>query len=409
MYSFLIDRLFQQLRYGRLEVRANGSQRAYGNAETGPSAVLEVHDPSFFRDIAHQGEVGLGSSYVAKKWSSPDLEDLALLLNLNVEAFRSTITGSNVLTTLSGIASRVAQSALAKRKKSTVDQSRQGMSVAYDVGEEFFSRMLGQNMLYSCAIFPRADADLEAAQQHKINVILQKLDLREGQKLLDIGCGWGTILAAARQRFGCDVHGISLAEKQINYCRQVLPEGRFDLVDYRDLPEDAQYDRIVSVGMLEHVGSDYLELYMRTVARLLKPGGRAVLHTMINGDTLGLADNTHIDSFAASTIMPVSYIPTPSELKRAINLSRGLYPVHDERFGQHYGKTMRCWRRNVLDHADEIAQLYSEEHVRVYDYIWAMSSGCFASSNFDLLQLVVEKGPVSSNGAVYDPRTTAAP
>lgn len=417
MYRALLHRLLERLRHGRLHLVERGSprRRSFGDDASPLEGTIEIHHDDFYRSVVRRGEAGLGRAYTAGYWTSPDIEDVTLILNLNVQAFRAAITGGNFLLQASklakGLGHRLGQSVLASRKRSTVEQSPEGMSVAYDVGEDFFRLMLGPSMLYSCALFPYPEARLDEAQQHKIDVLIDKLAPEPGHRVLDIGCGWGTLLAAIRERRGCDVHGISLAQKQIDYCRREHPEGRFDLLDYRHLEGEDTYDRIVSVGMIEHVGPEWHETFMAVVARLLKPGGRAVLHTMIEGDVLDFADGEHIDSYAADTIMPVSYIPSPRELRRALNRTtldsstpHGLYPVHDERFGQHYGKTMRCWRRNVLDHRDEIAELYSEEHVRIYDYIWAMSSGCFMSSNFDLMQVVVEKGRLDGSVRVYDPR-----
>jgi len=280
------------------------------------------------------------------------------------------------------------------------------MSVAYDVGNDFFSFMLGSNMQYSCAIWAAPEHTLEEAQAHKIDLLIRKLDLDSEHSVLEIGCGWGALLKEIHSRYHCCVRGISLARKQIDQCRKTLPEGRFDYLDYRELEETEAYDRIVSVGMLEHVGPEYIQVFMDTVARLLRPGGRAVLHTMIVGDTLDLEPGVHLDSFISRTIMPVACIPTAREILQAINRSGSLHPIHCERFGQHYGKTMRAWRKNVLDHSEVIAESYSAEHVRVYDYIWGLSVGSFKSSNFDLLQLVVGKGPVGDESQMCDPRAS---
>ncbi len=400
----LVDRLFRRIRHGRLVLQTGGVRRVYGDPESDLEGTVVIHDRSFFRDVARRGEVGLGRSYAAGKWSSPDLEDLALVLHLNIDAFLPVIKGGTLMLFASRWSERWKQRWISSRRESTEEHSRRGMSVAYDVGNDFFRRMLGPSMLYSCAVWESAGQTLEEAQQHKIDLLIDKLDVAPGHSVLDVGCGWGTLLREIHARHGCRVRGISLAEKQLEHCREVLPEGRFDYLDYRQLEETAAYDRIVSVGMIEHVGSEYLQTFMDTVARLLKPGGRAVLHTMIVGDTLDLAPGVHLDSFISRTIMPIACIPTPGELLQAVNRTRRLHPVHQERFGQHYGRTLRAWRRNLLDHREAIAERYSREHVRVYDYIWGMSSGCFTSSNFDLLQLVLGKGPLSNRIEVYDPR-----
>ncbi len=400
----LVHRLLKRIRHGRLVLISGDRRRVYGDPDSRLEGTLLVHDGAFYREVARAGEVGLGQSYVDGKWSSPDLEDLALVFHLNIEAFLPMIKGGTLLLFASRWIEGMRQRWLSGWRESTLEHSRSGMSVAYDVGNDFFRLMLGPSMLYSCAIWASPEQTLDQAQRHKVDLLLDKLDLAPEHSVLDIGCGWGTLLEAAHARHGCSVRGISLAERQLEMCRQILPEGRFDYLDYRQLEGSETYDRIVSVGMIEHVGPEYLQAFMDTVGRLLKPGGRAVLHTMIVGDTLDLEPGVHLDSFISRTIMPVACIPTPGELLDAVNRTGDLHPVHHERFGQHYGRTMREWRKNVLGHEQTIAESYSREHVRVYDYIWGMSSGSFTSSNFDLLQLVVGKGTLDSRIPVSDPR-----
>ncbi len=402
----LVHRLLKKIRHGRLILISGDRRHVYGDPDSDLEGTLVVQDQGFFGDVVRGGEVGLGQSYVRGRWSSPDLEELALVLHLNIDAFLPMIRGGTLLLFASRWAERMRQRWIAGWRESTVEQSRSGMSTAYDVGNDFFHWMLGPSMIYSCAIWRSPDQTLDQAQQHKIDLLIDKLDLEPRHSVLDIGCGWGTLLKAIHDRLGCRVRGISLAERQLEMCRETLPEGRFDYLDYRELEPSETYDRIVSVGMIEHVGSEYLQTFMETVGRLLKPGGRAVLHTMIVGDTLDLESGVHLDSFISRTIMPVACIPNPGELLKAINRTGDLFPIHYERFGQHYGRTIREWRKNVLDHEDSIAERYSREHVRVYDYIWGMSSASFTSSNFDLLQLVVGKGPLNSRVPVSDPRSS---
>ncbi|MEM7351948.1 MAG: cyclopropane-fatty-acyl-phospholipid synthase family protein [Acidobacteriota bacterium] len=400
----LVVRLLKKIDQGRVRLVYGDWQRTFGDPRAELEGTLIVHDGSFFRDVTLRGEVGLGRAYVAGKWSSPKLEDLALVFHLNIEIFLPLIRGGACLLFATRWLENLTQRWIRGWRTSTPEHSRQGMAVAYDVGNDFFRFMLGENMQYSCAIWASPEQNLEEAQAHKIDLLIGKLDLAPEHSVLEIGCGWGTLLKEIHSRYHCQVRGISLAQKQLDVCRNALPEGRFDYLDYRELEESEAYDRIVSVGMLEHVGPEYIQLFMDTVARLLKPGGRAVLHTMIVGETIDLEPGVHLDSFISRTIMPIACIPTARELLQAINRSGNLHPVHHERFGQHYGKTMREWRKNVQDHREVIADRYSVEHVRVYDYIWGSSSACFTSSNFDLLQLVVDRGPVSNECPVSDPR-----
>ena len=408
MFFTLIDRALSKIHHGRLHLDFGTIQRTYGNSLDELEATITVHDPTFFRDVALRGEMGLGESYVAQKWSSKNLPNLALVLQLNVDVFRPVMTGGTFVPFPKALFEWLTQRGLQRRRKTTRENSRAGMAVSYDVGNDFFEIMLGPMMMYSCAIYPSDDVSLEVAQQHKLDVLMEKAELSDGQQVLDIGCGWGTLLRAIRSRHDCDVRGISLSQRQLEYCRKALPEGRFEYRDYRELTEADAVDRIVSVGMIEHVGADQLEGFMHCVARLLKPGGKAVLHTMVGGDTLGIPAGKQLRSFSTKTIMPIGYVPNPEELTRAVVKTKRLSVVHAERFGPHYGKTMRQWRDNVLDNRELIERRYSAEHVRVYDYVFGMAAACFTSGTFDLLQLVVQNEPITNRAAVYDARARTA-
>ncbi len=400
----LVHRVLRKLEHGRLRLIFGDLTRDYGDAGSDLEAVLAVHDGRFFRDVVLQGEVGLGRSYVEKRWSSPDLEALTLVLQLNVDAFVPMMKGGTFMLYFSRLMERISQRGLSRTRQSTLEGCRDKMEVSYGAGNDFFRHALGPSMQYSCAIWASPEDSLEQAQQHKLDILLQKLAASEHHKVLDVGCGWGTLLKEIHARHGCAVKGIALEQKQIDHCRQTFPEGQFEVIDYRELAETDAYDRIISVGMIEHVGYHYIQTFMDSIARLLKPGGRAVLHTIVVGDAMPVEPGLHFDTFVSSTIMPIGYIPTRRELVTAINRTGNLRPIHHELFGQHYGRTMREWRRNVLANAEDIARLHSEEHVRVYDYIYGLNSGSFTAGALDLLQIVVEKGPLNNDIRVYDPR-----
>ena len=401
IYEYLVRRLLDRIRYGRVDLVAGGERRSYGDPDSHLEATLTVHDRSFFRDVVRRGEVGLGQSYVAEKWSSPNLDDLMLVLQWNIEAFVPMMR-SGAVQLFSRLLEGGKQKWLSNGRTGTLDHSKDAMSVCYDVGNDFFRLGLGPSMQYSCAIWARPEDSLEQAQQHKLDILINKLDLSPEHRVLDIGCGWGTLLKEIHARVGCEVHGISLAREQVDYCRESCPEGRFDYLDYREISGET-YDRIVSVGMMEHIGYEHLQTFFDRVAGLLAPGGRAVLHTMISGDALDVAPGVHFDAFVY-TIMPLGYLAIPRELHAAIQRTRDLHLVHSERFGPHYGRTFRAWRRNLQEHREAVAELYSPEHVRVYDYLWGSSAGCFTAGNSDLLQMVIGKGPPANDVQLYDPR-----
>lgn len=386
------------IKHGSLVFYYENKKYVFGS-EAYPQGVITVLNPNFFSRVVRQGEVGLGEAYLACEWESPNILDVLLVIALNSK----NLTSSSSLNLLVSIR-ELCQSLFFMHKELSCDKkdSAEGMRKSYDVGNHFFRQMLGEKMQYTCAIFKEKSQSLDEAQQHKLDIILKKLSLSANQKVLDIGCGWGGLLKEIHEKHQCVVTGISLSREQIDYCKKTHPFGEFRYIDYRDLEGEGVYDRIVSVGMAEHVGKKYFPTYMNTISKLLKPEGKALIHTMIKGTVY--PDSGSYPSFGAKYIMPSAYVPYEAEIIDAILGAKQLRIIHQERFGIHYAKTAQAWRQNVLDHDKELNELYDYPIVRMYDYIWAGLSAAFNSRMLDLTQILVEKSSVSSDLNAYDPR-----
>ena len=393
--------LSKKIKNGRLVIHHDGQVYSYGNPNELPKGIIQVKNGKFFERFIKHSEVGFGESYVAKEWETPCLEDLYLVLCLNYK----TLLSSSGFFSKTAIKLRHFLSSY-KVISFTQSDSQKGMSISYDVGNDFFRLTLGETMTYTCAIFKDKNTSLEEAQEHKIDVIVKKVQPSPGHKVLDIGCGWGTLLKAFQQKHKCEIRGVALAKEQINFCKQNIKGGVFDYLDYRDLREQDHYDRVVSVGMIEHVGQENLQTYAEKVAQVLKPGGRALLHTMIKGSNYHRDPSKQKDMiyFGGKYLMPVSYVPHDFELTDALLKTGKFRILHQEKFGIHYAETIRRWVKNLLDHSEEISRLYSPEHVRCYEYAWTSLGAAFGSGCIDLFQVLVEKSPATRDLSVYDPR-----
>ncbi len=399
-FSILNAQFRKSIKFGRLTIHFNGMELSYGNPDELPHGVMYVRKEGFFISMVKKGEIGLGESYVAQEWETPSLENVLVVLFSN---YRTLMSSSSLFSKpLLKLRNFFSDYELSFCR----ENSQRAMKISYDVGNDFFKKTLGEMMIYTCAIFPNRESTLEEAQEHKIDVIVKKIRPAVGDKILDIGCGWGTLLKAFQDRFNCQVRGIALAEEQIKYCKESNPRGTFDYLDYRDLSEKDVYDSVVSIGMIEHVGQEHLQTYADKIAQVLKPNGRALLHTMIKGSNFyqNSSQHKHLVMFGNKYVMPASYGPHDYELNDALIRTGKLRILHQEKFGVHYSETIRRWVKNLLANAEEISKLYSVEHVKCYEYTWTSLGAAFTAGCGDLLQVLVEKNSDMTDVAIYDPR-----
>ncbi|KRM95182.1 hypothetical protein FC19_GL002278 [Liquorilactobacillus aquaticus DSM 21051] len=270
-------------------------------------------------------------------------------------------------------------------------QSKSDIQSHYDLGNSFYSLWLDKTMTYSCAYFKNKDDSLEQAQINKVYHILNKLDLERNKTLLDIGCGWGTLLFAAAKNYGIHATGITLSKEQFDYVSNKIKKEHFEdmidvkLMDYREL--DQSFDYITSVGMFEHVGKENLGLYFNKISDLLKPEGRALIHG-ITGQHMGIGSDPFIDKY----IFPGGYIPHLSEIMEHI-MNSGLQLKDLETLRRHYQKTLEIWTQNVLNHKQEITSMFDEEFFRMWNLYLQACAASFESGNIDVAQYLLTKGP----------------
>ena len=272
-----------------------------------------------------------------------------------------------------------------------VRKSKQNVQYHYDIGNDFYRLWLDESLTYSCAYFKSPEETLVQAQKNKVDHILRKLNLQEGQRMLDIGCGWGELILAAAQKYHVKALGITLSQEQYEHVSNRIEQEHLkdwvdvQLLDYREI-KDQVFDRVVSVGMLEHVGKEHLGEYFATVQKLLVDGGISLLHTITGRDEKG--SNSWINKY----IFPGGYIPMVSELIRQME-SDDFYLLDVESLRNHYTRTLEHWALNFEQALPKIRESKDESFIRMWRLYLQSSAASFNCGNIDLHQFLFSKGP----------------
>lgn len=278
-------------------------------------------------------------------------------------------------------------------KPHSLERDRQAVRYHYDVSNDFYSLFLGKRMVYSCAYFETPNDDLDTAQEHKLDYICRKLRLKPGQKLLDLGCGWGGLVIYAAEKYGVDATGITLSEPQASLAQQRIAEAglqnraRVHVQDYREVEDWEQYDALVSVGMFEHVGEKLLPVYFERAFRLLKPGGVFLNHGIARR---AVEKGWNPQSFSNAYVFPDGELVPISTTLRAAEESG--FEVRDvESLREHYALTLRHWVSNLEAHHTEALQFVEESTYRVWRIYMSGSAHGFTSGRLNVYQSLLVK------------------
>ena len=356
----------------------DGERIAYGGAN--PSFTLRVKDSSVVRTVLANLLVELPNAYVAGRIDiDGDFQELIrLCYDLDAKHLRLSA------------AQRLALGLTAKWRRNSLSGSKRNVSHHYDLGNDFFRMWLDEFMVYSCAYFERAEDDLNTAQRQKLQYLCTKLQLEPGHQLLDIGCGWGALARHAASFHGAKVLGITLSKEQHSLCQTYLKEsgleGRVEirLQDYRQLG-GKMFDRVVSVGMMEHVGKSYLASYMETVARCLRPGGCGVFQW------ISKTKPGEVAPWIRKRIFPGMYLPTLAETASAM-AAAGLHVSDVENLRAHYAMTLDAWSERFERVADRVQCMYDESFVRMWRLYLNSSSVAFKVGELNLWQVTFTNG-----------------
>ena len=366
---------------GRLSVVfGDGTVRNYGDG-SGPPVAVSLTRAGELR-IALDPALGLGEAYMDEDIVI-DRGDLWDLLNLIGRNFRHDPQKHSLWRRLI--------TAIDRRRHQMNDRTaaRRNVSRHYDLSFDLYRRFLDGDLQYSCAYFARPDMSLDEAQAAKKAHIAAKLNLEPGQSVLDIGCGWGGMGLTLAGDYGARVTGITLSQEQLSVAARRAEErglegrARFELSDYRDIR--GAFDRIVSIGMFEHVGAPNYVGFFTRVSELLSDDGVAVIHSVGRKGPPGKTD-----AFIAKHIFPGGYVPALSEVMLAVEQA-GLWVTDIEILRLHYAQTLRCWRERFMAQRDAVALMYDARFCRMWEYYLAVSELSFRHGDHMVFQLQVAK------------------
>ena len=381
-------RLLQQLRHGALTLHLpDGSVQTVGDGQ-GPHLSLHMHNWKPFAAALKSGDIGFAESYIAGDWTTPHLAPLLGLLLANRKALDEVIHGS--------WAGRLLYRLRHLFNRNTKSNSRKNIHAHYDLGNAFYKLWLDGTMNYSSAWFGGdTSQDMRTAQDAKVRRALRMANVQAGQRVLEIGCGWGALAEKATQEFGAHLTGVTLSTEQLAWAQQRLAglglsqQADLRLQDYRDI-DDGPYDAICSIEMVEAVGREYWPTYFQSVARLLKPGGRACVQSIVIQDALF---ERYIQStdFIQQYIFPGGCLPCPAEFRREAEAA-GLHVVDELAFGPDYAETCRRWRADFMAQRETVLSLgFDERFIRIWEFYLAYCEAGFDAGDIDVVQFTLAR------------------
>ena len=397
--AFLRRRLLAQLapvRDGRLCVRDALGEVWLGDAHGELHVTVTIDDPAFYRKVAAQGSVGAGESYIQGEWHCDDLVALIRLLVRNRDLLDGMERGP---ARLGGWLLR----GWNRLRRNSREGSRRNIAAHYDLGNTFFGLFLSDDLMYSSAMWADGDDTLEAASHRKLETICRKLELRPTDRVVEIGSGWGGFAIHAARHYGCHVTTATLSREQhdlaVERVRAAGLQDRVEVVlrDYRDL--QGQYDKLVSVEMIEAVGANFLETYFRQVANLLDPRGRALIQAITIEDHRYEQALASVD-FIKRHIFPGSFIPSIDAMLRAKTRACDLALVHLEDFGLSYARTLQAWRERFLARLPQVrAQGFGARFCRLWEFYLAYCEGGFRERSIGVAHLLLTHPQARATGA----------
>ncbi|WP_422344028.1 class I SAM-dependent methyltransferase [Parasphingorhabdus sp.] len=381
----ILDRIDAGLDHGTFEGKLpDGTTRIVGGRGEGPMAEITIHSWNALLRLVNSGSVGWYRAWELGEWESPDLVPVFDLFTRNRAGLKDTGRAAGIF--------RFIAKMRHSRRHNDKARARQNIQYHYDLGNDFYGLWLDESMSYSSGLFEDASgkaATLGEAQAKKVAAIASRLDTKPGQKILEIGCGWGYLSGTLARDYSLDVTGISLSDEQTEWARGHHPEASFLIQDYRDV--DGQYDAIASVEMVEAVGQKYWPDFLDCVARNLKPGGRAAIQYISIADDIFEQYAASAD-FIQTYIFPGGMLLSESRFRKLAE-ERGLAWSDQHDFGPDYAETLRQWRER-FDAVVEQGKLpagFDERFVRLWRYYLNYCEGGFSGGGINVSQVTLIK------------------
>ena len=390
-FSRILGRIDRGLEQGAIEATLpDGSHRILGGRRPGPRPIVHLHSWRSLARLISSGSVGWYKAWERGEWSSPDPVPLFELFMLNAEPLGATARAKGLFRLVNRIAHRV--------RANDKAGARENISHHYDLGNDFYRAWLDSGMTYSSAVFADPDSPgeaLEAAQARKLGLLLDRLELEPGRRLLEIGCGWGSLAEMAAREHGVEVVGLTISEAQKAYAERRLEAAgvgdrcSIELTDYRDV--EGEFDAVASVEMAEAVGQDYWPAYLESIARVLKPGGRAALQFISIREPLFEEYAANAD-FIQTYIFPGGMLIGEARFE-ALARESGLCWQDRQGYGLHYAETLKRWRRRYDEAVAEgrLPAGFDEPFHRLWRYYLMYCEGGFRGGGIDVAQVTLVK------------------
>ena len=394
-----IFRLLSKLQVGSLTLHEGPCSHHFGSVDKPhePQAEVHIHSPAVYSQMLTGGSIGSGEAYMKGYWSSPDAMDVMRIFSANLVLLNKFDASQSVFVKL---ALKIAH----RFNRNTYKGSQLNIAAHYDLGNEFFQLFLDPTMMYSSALFSDKSASLEVASETKLDELCQQLELKADDHLLEIGTGWGGMAIHAAKNFGCRVTTTTISQEQYDFASARVSEegleGQITLLceDYRNLT--GEYDKLVSVEMIEAVGHDFYQNYFRMCSGLLKPNGKMVIQAITMADQRYKEARDSVD-FIKRYIFPGGCLPSVAVMAQHIARDTDMQIVHLRDITNDYAETLAHWRQRFLANLEAVRGMgFSEEFVRMWDFYLCYCEGGFRERVISTVQLAFAKPDYRFQGSV---------
>jgi cyclopropane-fatty-acyl-phospholipid synthase len=386
----LVHNQLSKIKSGEIVVRENHNEYYFGRVtDDFPVRVyIDVIHPSLYTDVAFGGSPGSGEAYMKGSWRCSDLLGLVRIFLRNREVMDTMDYG---ITRLKGPVHKI----MHLFNRNTRTGSRKNISAHYDIGNDLFKLFLDDTMMYSSAYYEKPDMSLDDAAVAKLDLVCRKLKLDSRDHLLEIGTGWGGLAIHAARNYGCKVTTTTISDEQyrlaVEKVRQQGLDHRITVIkqDYRDLR--GQFDKLVSIEMIEAIGHQYMSTYFKKCSSLLKPDGMMLIQAITIRDQFYNSALKDVD-FIKKFIFPGGFLPSVTAMSEVISRVSDMKIFHLQDIGPHYARTLKHWRERFFNRLDEIRELgYSDEFIRLWEYYFCYCEGGFMERDIGTVQMLLTK------------------
>ena len=384
-WEALLDKWLSRIEAGELRaVFPSNFQKVYSGGQVGPTADIQINSWKLVPRLLLSGDMGLAESFLSGEWETSNLTQLILLGDINERALGNAVTPSKFINSIEKLRHQ--------RRDNSKRGSRRNIAAHYDLGNEFYSHWLDNSMSYSSALFTDFGEELEVGQNRKYQRLAKALKLKEGDQVLEIGCGWGGFAEIAAKEYKCNVVGITLSNEQAKFAQRRMQENQLSnlvdirIEDYRDV--QGSFDKIVSIEMFEAVGEEHWRNYFETIKTRLKPGGLAGIQSITIANEFFETYKRRPD-FIQKYIFPGGILPSEDKLNNAVS-SAGLKILDDYYFGKSYAETLRRWQSTFEQKWDDIKNLgFDEKFQNMWRYYLSYCEAGFETGHINVGQFLI--------------------